>query len=42
MFKLCMRDVNKCKVLAVGPCQVEVGFCLIDVLNSNKKGKQDK
>lgn len=37
MFKLCMCDVHKCKVLAVRSCHVEVGFRLIDILNSIQK-----
>lgn len=36
-LKLCMCNVDKCKILAVGPCHVEVRLCLTDILNSNRK-----
>lgn len=43
VFKLCICNVNKCKVVAVGSRHVEVGFRLIDILDSNKrKRKQEK
>lgn len=41
MFKLSMRNVNKCKILAVRSRHVEVGLCLVDILNS-KDGKEGK
>lgn len=36
-LKLCMCNVHKCKILAVGSCHVEVILCLTDILNSNRK-----
>lgn len=39
MFKLCMCNVNKCKLLAVRSCHGEVGFCFIHILNSNERKK---
>lgn len=35
MFKLCMCDVDKCKVLTMGTCNFEVVLSFIDILNSN-------
>lgn len=35
MFKLCMCNMDKCKILTVGTRNFEIVFSFIDVLNSN-------
>lgn len=42
LLKLCMSNVNECKDLAVRSCHVEVGFCLINILNPNENRKRCK
>lgn len=37
MFKLCICNVDECKVVAVRSCHIEVCFCLVNILNSKKK-----
>lgn len=37
LLKLCMCNVDKCKVLTVRSRNVEIGFGLVYILNSNKK-----
>lgn len=39
MLKLCLRSVDKCKRLAVRSCNIEVCFCLVDILNSKIQRK---
>lgn len=42
IYKLCMCNVHKCKVLAVRCCHVEIGFSFADILNSKRKEGKTK
>ena len=39
-FKLCMCDVNKGKVFAVGSCNYEMVLCVIRVFNPSEKERK--
>lgn len=36
LLKICMCNVDKCKVMAMRSCNIEIGFGLIDILYPNK------